>query len=151
MRYETEKQLAARAKALGDSAAADALPDLLGLCQSASPLARRLAASAIGKLAGIVDAGAAVAALKPMLGDVHPQVRQYAAKALGTYGLAAESALPALRDMLRNPVEADYVKRSVTAAGLAIKAAMEIAARQRAETCRLHARRQAPDLALSRG
>jgi hypothetical protein len=145
MRYETEKQLAARAKALGESAAAGALPDLLALSQSASPLVRRLAASAIGKLAGIVDAGAAVAVLKPMLGDVHPQVRQYAAKALGAYGLAAESALPALRDMLRNPVEADYVKRSVTAAGLAIKAAMEIAARQRAETCRRCGRTVEPD------
>ena len=145
MRYETERKLATRAKALGESAEADALPELLALTRSESPLARRLAASAIGKLAGVADGTPAVAALRPMLGDAHPQVRQYAAKALGTYGPAAESALPALRDMLRNPAETDYVKRSVTAAGLAIKTAMELAAHQRVETCRRCGRTVEPD------
>ena len=145
MRYETERKLAARAKALGESAEADALPELIGLTRSESSLARRLAASAMGKLAGVADGVAAVAALRPMLGDAHPQVRQYAAKALGTYGPAAEPALPALRDMLRNPAETDYVKRSVTAAGLAIKTAMELAAHQRVETCRRCGRTVEPD------
>ena len=145
MRYETERKLAARAKALGESAEADALPELIGLTRSESPLARRLAASAMGKLAGVADGVAAVAALRPMLGDAHPQVRQYAAKALGAYGPAAEPALPALRDMLRNPAETDYVKRSVTAAGLAIKTAMELAASQRVETCRRCGRTVEPD------
>ena len=145
MRYETERKLAARAKALGESAEADALPELIGLTRSESPLARRLAASAMGKLAGVADGVAAVAALRPMLGDAHPQVRQYAAKALGAYGPAAEPALPALRDMLRNPAETDYVKRSVTAAGLAIKTAMELAASQRVVTCRRCGRTVEPD------
>lgn len=58
MRFATEKQLAARAKALGESAEAGALPELIGLTQSESPLARRIAASAIGKLAGVAEAGA---------------------------------------------------------------------------------------------
>ncbi len=145
MRYETEKKLAARAKALGEGADGGALPELAGLTRSESPLARRLAASAVGKLAGVAEAGAAVAALLPLLGDAHPQVRQYAAKALGAYGTAAEPALPALRDLLRNPAETDYVKRSVTAAGLAIKTALEIAARETVRACRRCGRAVAPD------
>lgn len=116
MRYETEKQLAARAKALGEGADAAAFADLAAFCASPSPLVRRIAASALGKLAGVVDAAASVEALLPLLGDAHPQARQYAAKALGAYGLSAEKALPALRDMLRNPAELGHVKRSVTAA-----------------------------------
>lgn len=145
MRYETEKQLAARAKALGEGADAAAFADLAAFCASPSPLVRRIAASALGKLAGGVDAAASVEALLPLLGDAHPQVRQYAAKALGAYGSSAEKALPALRDMLRNPAEPDYVKRSVTAAGLAIKTAMELAAHQRVETCRRCGRIVEPD------
>ena len=47
---------------------------------------RRLAASAIGKLAGIAPAVEAVRTLQPLLCDRHPQVRQYAAKALGAFG-----------------------------------------------------------------
>ncbi len=136
MRYATEKTLAARAKALGESADAAVLPELVEATGSDSPLVRRIAASALGKLAGVVDAASAVSALRPLLEDAHPQVRQYAAKALGAYGTAAEASLPALRDMLRNPAETDYVKRSVTTAGTAIKAAMEIAARQAVHTCR---------------
>ena len=58
------------------------------------------------------------------------------AKALGTYGTAAENALPELRDLLRNPAETDYVKRSVTTAGLAIKTALLIAARATVRSCR---------------
>ncbi|NLE41984.1 MAG: HEAT repeat domain-containing protein [Lentisphaerae bacterium] len=145
MRYETERKLAARAKNLGEGAAAEALPELVGLTQSPSPLVRRIAASAIGKLAGVAEAAAAVAALRPLLGDTHPQVRQYAAKALGTYGCAAKPALPTLRDMLRNPAETDYVKRSVTTAGLAIRTALEIDSRKTVQTCRRCGRAVAPD------
>ena len=145
MRYETERKLAARAKELGEGAAAEALPELVGLTQSPSPLVRRIAASALGKLAGVVDAAASVEVLLPLLGDAHPQVRQYAAKALGAYGASAEKALPALRDMLRNPTELDYVKRSVKTAGLAIRTALEIASRKTVQTCRRCGRAVAPD------
>ena len=145
MRYETERELAARAKALGEGADAAAFADLTAFCASPSPLVRRIAASALGKLAGVVDAAASVKMLLSLLGDAHPQVRQYAAKALGAYGTSAEKALPALRDMFQKPTELDYVKRSVKTAGLAIKAAMELAARQRVETCRRCGRTVEPD------
>jgi hypothetical protein len=145
MRYETERALASRAKALGESADPAALADLAGFCASPSPLVRRLAASALGKLAGVVDSAASVDLLRPLLEDAHPQVRQYAAKALGAYGTAAEPALPALRDLFRNPAEPAYVKRSVAAAGRAIRAAQQIAARQAVHTCRRCGRVVAPD------
>ncbi len=51
MNSTTEKKLAARATELGKSARADAFDELVELVGSASPLVRRLAASAIGKLA----------------------------------------------------------------------------------------------------
>ncbi|MFZ4394835.1 MAG: hypothetical protein ACOYOU_04325 [Kiritimatiellia bacterium] len=145
MRYETERTLAARVKALGESAEAGAFAELAGFCASPSPLVRRLAASALGKLAGVVDAGRAVDTLLPLLADAHPQVRQYAAKAIGTFGVAAEKAFPALRDMHRNPAELDYVKRTVLAAGRAIKTALEIAARQTVRACRRCGRAVEPD------
>ena len=145
MLYATEKTLAARVKALGESADPAAFAELAAACASPSPLVRRLAASALGKLAGVVDAAPSVDTLRPLLSDPHPQVRQYAAKALGTFGTAAEKALPALRDMFRNPNEPDYVKRSVTAAGLAIKTALEIAAKQTVQACRRCGRTVAPD------
>lgn len=87
-----------------------------------------------------------MAALRPLLGDAHPQVRQYAAKALGTYGYAAEAALTALRDMSRNPTEPDYIKkRSVTTVGLTIKTALENAGRQTVRTCRRCGKDVVPD------
>lgn len=72
-------------------------------------------------------------------------MRQYAAKALGAYGMAAEIALPELRDLLRNPAEMDYVQRSATTAGLAIKTALEIAAQKTVRTCRRCGKIVAPD------
>lgn len=145
MLYATEKTLAARVKTLGESANPAALSELTGFCASPSPLVRRLAASALGKLAGVVDAAQSVDVLLPLLADPHPQVRQYAAKALGAFGTAAEKALPALRDLYRNPAEQAYVKRSVTSAGLAIKTALEIAAKQTVHTCRRCGRAVEPD------
>jgi hypothetical protein len=145
MLYATEKTLAARVKTLGESADAAAFAELAAACASASPLVRRLAASALGKLTGVVDAAQSVATLLPLLADAHPQVRQYAAKALGAFGTAAEKALPALRDLYRNPAEPEYVKRSVTAAGGAIKTALEIAAKQAVHACRRCGRAVSPD------
>ena len=76
MNHANEKRLAARATALGEGASAAALPELADFTRSASPLVRRLAASALGKLAGIVDSAVSVGLLRPLLGDPHPQVRQ---------------------------------------------------------------------------
>ena len=130
MHRNNELRLCERATALGESGDAAAFAELVGLTRSESARVRRLAASALGKLAGIVPAGAAVDALVPLLADAHPQCRQYAAKALGAFGAAAEKALPDLRDLHRNPAEKDYVKRSVLAAGMTIREAIRIAGEQ---------------------
>jgi len=93
MNSANERKLAAHATALGEGADAAAFPVLAQYTRSDSPLVRRLAASALGKLAGIVDSAASVDLLRPLLLDTHPQVRQYAVKALGAYGPWAEPAL----------------------------------------------------------
>ena len=127
MDIANERKLAARSTELGNSANPTAFEELAELSCSASPLVRRLAASAIGKLAGIVPSNRSVEVLHPLLRDLHPQVRQYAAKALGAFGADAEAVLPDLRDIYRNPNEKDYVKRSVEAAGKTIREAVRIA------------------------
>ena len=136
MYISNEKKLAARATELGKSASAGAFGELEELVRSESPLVRRLAASALGKLSGIVPAKEAVRALHPLLQDGHPQVRQYSAKALGAFGAAAKEALPDLRDLYKSPVEKEYVKRSVLAAGKQIRTAVEIAERSVLHYCR---------------
>ena len=136
MHISNERKLAARATELGKSASPDGLGELEDLVRSESPLVRRLAASALGKLSEIVPSAPAVRALLPLLQDVHPQVRQYSAKALGAFGAAAKEALPDLRDLYRSPVEKDYVKRSVVTAGKQIRAAVEIAERSVVHCCR---------------
>ncbi len=130
-----ERQLASRAKELGESASAAAWPELAELTRSTSPLVRRLAASALGKLAGIVDSAAAVDALRPLLRDAHPQVRQYTAKALGAFGTAATPALTDLDDLRANPNEKDYVLRSVEPAIRTIQEAARIAAQASIQRC----------------
>ena len=135
MNITNERLLAARAKALGESASATALAELSELSRSTSPLVRRLAASALGKLAGIVDSAASVDLLRPLLRDEHPQVRQYAAKALGAFGVAAEPALPDLEDLSANPSEKDYVLRSVVPAIRTIREALRIAEKHTVHKC----------------
>jgi len=136
MNISNERRLAARASELGKSADEGAFGELAELIRSESPLVRRLAASAIGKLANIVPAEPAVRALHPLLQDEHPQVRQYSAKALGAFGADAKDALPDLRDLYKSPVEKDYVKRSVLTAGKTIRTAVEIAERSVVHCCR---------------
>jgi hypothetical protein len=136
MNIGNERKLAARAKELGESASPASLNELVELTRSESPLVRRLAASALGKLAGIVAAKPAVKTLHPLLSDTHPQVRQYSAKALGAFGAHAKDVLPDLRDLYKSPVEKDYVKRSVLAAGKTIREAVRIAEEQVFHYCR---------------
>lgn len=136
MNLSNERKLAARAKELGESASSASFNELAELTRSESPLVRRLAASALGKLAGIVAPESAVKTLQPLLSDVHPQVRQYAAKALSAFGVHAKDVLPDLRDLYKNPVEKDYVKRSVLAAGKTIRQAIRIAEEQVVHCCR---------------
>ncbi|NQT91190.1 MAG: HEAT repeat domain-containing protein, partial [Lentisphaerae bacterium] len=131
-----ERKLAARATALGIGADAAAFDELAELTRSTSALVRRLASSALGKLAGIVSPGDAVPVLQPLLRDAHPQVRQYSAKALGAFGAHAKDSLQDLRDMYRNPGEKDYVKRSVLAAGRTIREAVRIVEAGAVHRCR---------------
>ncbi len=145
MNTQNERKLSARAAALGDSADPGAFAELVQLTQSESPRVRRLAASALGKLAGIIPANETVQTLLPLLQDKHPQVRQYTAKALSAFGADAESALPDLRDLYKNPDEKDYVKRSVLRAGTTIREAMRIRDAQAVHTCRRCGCHLAPD------
>ena len=116
-----------RALELGRSSRPDALPELCSLLMTPSAEIRRLAASAIGKLAGFgAEATTAVRALAPVaLHDVHPQVQQYALKALKAYGAAAEHLLPDLMDLAQQPTAKDYVRQTSLAACEAIKVAVQ--------------------------
>ncbi len=104
MDRQLEKQLSERAVAIGREGNVAAFGELQQLLRSSSANARRLAASAMGKLAWLgVDQAAAVAALAPLARrDPHPQTRQYAIKALKAYGVAAKDTLSDLRDMTAN-------------------------------------------------
>ena len=135
MNITNERKLASHVKQLGESANAGVFQELADFAHSESPLVRRLAASALGKLAGIVDSTASVDLLRPLLTDKHPQVRQYSAKALGAFGLAAGCSLEDLRDMYSNPEEKDYVKRSVAASGKIIRRAVDISEKKRKHKC----------------
>lgn len=111
------KQHRDRAVELGRSGNPSTLPELITLTRSPAASVRKLAASAIGKLAERVEAEQAVSALIPLLRDPFPQVRQYTAKALSAYGADAQLALSDLRDMAVSPVEPQYnnncAKRSI--------------------------------------
>jgi HEAT repeat protein len=117
MHPKLEKQFRERAVALGNSGDPAVLPELVELTRSPVANVRRLAASAIGKLAGLADGNCAVAALQPLLRDGFPQVRQYAAKALSAYGTAAKGALADLRDMAISPVEKVWYRMKKREAG----------------------------------
>lgn len=91
---------------------------------------RRLAASAIGKLAGFgADPGSAVQALAPAaLRDPHPQTQQYALKALKAYGAAAQRHLHDLDDLAANERVKDYVRRAAHSAAECFHEAVRLAA-----------------------
>jgi len=136
MDSKLEKQFRERAVALGNSGDSAALPELVGLTQSPVANVRRLAASAIGKLAGLTDAAVAVSALVPMLRDAKPQVRQYAIKALKAYGIHSQPALHDLRDVAESVVEKEYNQRDATLAIELIEEALRIKEKQAIHHCR---------------
>lgn len=111
------------------------MPELLELLAKPSNEVRRLAVSAIGKLAGLVDAREVVPALQARLLDPHPQVRQYAIKALSAYGTAASPALSDLEDIARNPIEKEYNRNDATKAIEVIREAVRIAEEQAVHLC----------------
>ena len=135
MDRQLEKRLAERAVTLGNSGQVDAASELISLLSTPSPQVRRLVASALGKLAGLVDAAPVVEALAGCLRDTHPQVRQYAIKAVGAYGHIARHLLHDLRDIADNPAEKDYNQRAASMALTAIEEAVRIAASQATRHC----------------
>ena len=130
-----EKERRERAVELGKSGNPDALPELIALTGCPAASVRRLAASAIGKLAGLANATQAISALVPMLRDAKPQVRQYAVKALKAYGAGSASALHDLRDIEANPVEKEYNVRDARLAVEFIEEALRIKEKQAVHCC----------------
>ncbi|RLD45980.1 MAG: hypothetical protein DRI94_15235 [Bacteroidetes bacterium] len=108
MHHQREKILMSRAVELGNSGNAAAVPELLNLLNTDSGQVRRLSASALGKLAGIANPAPVIPALQNRLRDNHPQVRQYAVKALSAYGANAKIALHDITDIANNPNEKEY-------------------------------------------
>ncbi len=135
MDSKLERKFRDRAVELGNSGDPSALSELTNLTRSPVANVRRLAASAIGKLAGLADAQQAVAALTPMLRDAKSQVRQYAVKALSAYGAPAKKALSDLRDMAISPVEKDYNNRGAKHAIEIIEEASRIEEKQATHCC----------------
>jgi hypothetical protein len=129
-----------RALVLGRGTDPHALPELAALVSFPSPEVRRLAASAIGKLAPFgADPPAAVQALCPVaLRDPHPQAQQYALKALNAYAAAARQHLQDLDDLAQNASAKDYVRRAAHSAAEAIREALRLeqeAARHHCARC----------------
>jgi hypothetical protein len=130
MDRQLEQELSNRAYTIGREGKVADFNELLSLLKSSSANARRLAASALGKLAWMgADQTVAVAALAPVARrDPHPQTRQYAIRALKAYGTAAKGCLADLRDMAINTAEKPYIQRDAAAAATFIEEALCIAA-----------------------
>lgn len=123
-----EQEAVQQALALGRGTDPSVLPQLARLLKMPSAEVRRLAASAIGKLASFgADPGAAVAALWPVaLRDPHSQARQYALKAIKAYGAAAREHLHDLDDLARNERAKDYVRRAAHSAAEAVREGLRL-------------------------
>ncbi|SPE63073.1 hypothetical protein SBV1_950013 [Verrucomicrobia bacterium] len=117
-----------QALALGRGTDPSGLPQLARLLKMPSAEVRRLAASAIGKLGSLgADRDAAVRALAPVaFRDPHPQVQQYALKALKAYGAAAGEHLHDLDDLALNERVKDYVRRAAHSAAEAVREALRL-------------------------
>ncbi len=95
-----------RVVALGHSDDPSVIPEVIDFTTSINGNERRLAASALGKLARFKpEIYKAVEALEGLLGDEKPQVRQYALKALARIGKVNKQRL---EPIIENPEEKDY-------------------------------------------
>lgn len=140
MDNQLHHQAVQRALALGRGTDPAALPELAHLLGMPSAEVRRLAASAIGKLAVFgADPQVAVQALAPVaLHDPHPQAQQYALKALKAYGSAAREHLHDLDDLAANERVKDYIRRAAHSAATTIREAIRLeqeGARHRCSRC----------------
>jgi len=107
-----------RALELGQSGGGSAVAELLELLKSTSADVRRLAASSLGKLAERRSGTPATLfhLLQLAQEDPHPQVRQYALKAIAKHGDLAIDLLDRLRDVARDESERDYVRSAAAEA-----------------------------------
>ena len=135
MHPNLQKQLMSRAVELGNSGKPDAVPELLDLLSADSGQVRRLAVSALSKLAGLANPTIVIPALQNRLRDNHPQVRQYAVKALSAYGAAAKIALHDISDIAENPHEKEYNIRDAKLAIERINEAVKIKEKQAVHRC----------------
>ena len=112
-----------RALELGRGNDPGAVRELTVLLKSPFADVRRLAASAMGKLAPLRPASQmVVAALRtPALSDPHPQVRQYALKAIAKYPEVAAYFLDEFRDVARNDSLLGYVRTAAAEVVAAIE------------------------------
>ena len=113
-----QQRLRARALELGNAGDASGQMELLQLLRSRFSEVRRLAASALGKIAPGNPNTALVAEylVSAAESDDHPQVRQYALKSLAKYPNAAAAHLDRLRDVARDPTLKDYVRSAAAEA-----------------------------------
>ena len=126
----------AKAVELGNSGDAKAVSELLLMLDVNSAQVRRLAVSALGKLAGFANPEQIVPALQIKLCDKHPQVRQYAIKALSAFGADAESSLHDINDILANQYEKEYNHRDAKLAIERINESINIRKKQAVHHCR---------------
>ena len=124
---EEHQQAVQRALHLGRSGDPGALPELIELSRRPSNEVQRLAASAIGKLAGFgADETLAVETLAELaLHGRHPQTQQYAIRALKKYGAAGHPYVHDLQDLARNSANKNYVRSAAKGAADAIALAAE--------------------------
>jgi len=130
-------EISAEARALplpeGLSCRAVAARELKEFLSSSFADVRRLAASALGKMAPERPSTEFLPRLAELAkGDAHPQVRQYAAKAIGKYPKEALVVLDDLKDVARDETAPAYVR---TAAAEAVAAVQEA---HRARVARTH-------------
>lgn len=135
MDRSTEKKLVERAVELGKSARADVVAELVGLTKSESFHVKRLAVSALGKLAGTANSAEVVPVLMESCRDRNPQVRQYAIKALSAYGTDAAPAVNDLLDISVNPAETEYNRKNAEKAHALISEAIRIKTEQSKHMC----------------
>jgi exodeoxyribonuclease VII large subunit len=106
---ETTRERSSYIKSLGESENLSKIVELIDFAKSEDYTNKRLAASALGKLAKFKpEIFEAVPILIRLLDDEHPQIRQYAIKSLGKIG--SERAIPQLESCLND--EKEYNRES---------------------------------------
>jgi hypothetical protein len=147
MDRDLHHQTVQRALALGRCTDPAALSELIPLLRFPASEVRRLVASAIAKLAPFgADPAAAVPALLPIaLRDPHPQVQQYALKAVKAFGHHSAAHLADLDDLAHNERAKDYVRRAAHSAATAIREAIRLEQENARHKCARCGRETTPE------